>query len=146
MSKISNSVLALAFVASLLPINVATASDLSPEQLADARSRVQAAATLAAIGKAENDGDLLVAAAKLLAKAGGPVAIPGEPLKDGKPTAYSLKGLLDQAKAAGADTGSAEKAAMSMPSPTAASCYWYYSRNGFSANYQWPFYTVISNS
>lgn len=61
MSRILKSVLALAFVTSLVPVNLAGASDLSPEQLADARARVSAAATLAAIGKAENDGDLLIA-------------------------------------------------------------------------------------
>lgn len=137
MSKISKSVLALAFVASILPVNLVRAGDSSPEQLADARSRVAAAATLAAIGKAENDGDMLAVAAKLLAKAGGPVAIPGEPLKDGKPTAFDLKGLLAQAKAAGADTSSAEKAAMSMPSTAASYCYWYYSCDTYATSCTW---------
>jgi len=138
MSKILKSVLALGFVASLVPVNLAGASDLSPEQLADARARVSAAATLAAIGKAENDGDLLLAAAKLLGKAGAPVAVPGEPLKDGKPTAYNIKGLLDQAKAAGANTSSAETAAMSAPMPGAASsCYWYYSCDTYATSCTW---------
>jgi hypothetical protein len=137
MSKTLKTVLALAFVASIIPANLARAGDMSPEQMADARARVSAAATLAAIGKAENDGDMLIVAAKLLAKAGAPVAIPGEPLKDGKPTAYSLKGLLDQAKAAGADTGPAEKAAMSMPSHVSASCYWYYSCDTYATSCTW---------
>jgi hypothetical protein len=95
------------------------------------------AASIAASGKAENDGDMLLVAAKLLTKAGGPVAVPGEPLKEGKPTAFDIKGLLAQAKAAGANTDAAEKAAMSMQAPSASYCYWYYSCDSYATNCQW---------
>jgi hypothetical protein len=137
MSRIAKSVLVLALIASTSPVGLTNAADLTPQQLADARARVEVAATLAAIGKAENDGDMLLVAAKLLAKAGGPVAVPGEPLKEGKPTAFDIKGLLAQAKAAGANTDAAEKAAMSMQAPSASYCYWYYSCDSYATNCQW---------
>ena len=135
MSRIAKS--ALALIVSTAPVSLTNAADLTPQQLADARARVEVAATLAAIGKAENDGDMLLVAAKLLAKAGGPVAVPGEPLKEGKPTAFDIKGLLAQAKAAGANTDAAEKAAMSMQAPSASYCYWYYSCDSYATNCQW---------
>ena len=81
------------------------------------RPRVETAANLAAIGKAEKDGDLLLAAAKLLSKVDAPVALQGAELKDGKPASFALSTYLDEAKALGADTS---KAPMSKPQPAAS--------------------------
>lgn len=115
------------------------ALDMTPQQLADARARVAAAATLAAIGRAEKDGDMLLVAAKLLAKAAGAVAIPGEPLKDGKPTTYNLKGLLEESKALGVDAGKADREAVSILRPVSASCYWHYSCDSYETSCQWMY-------
>lgn len=126
----------IACASSLSPLK---ALDMTPQELADARARVAAAATLAAIGRAEKDGDMLLVAAKLLAKAGGAVAIPGEPLRDGKPTTYNLKGLLEASKALGVDAGKADSEAKSILRPLTATCYWHYSCDGYQTSCQWMY-------
>ena len=56
----------------------------------DARTKVATAVALANIATAEKDGEALLVATRLLASA-GPVAKPGEALKDGKPTLFELR-------------------------------------------------------
>jgi hypothetical protein len=139
MSAFTKSVLAAAIIACVLPLGEGVALDLTPQQLADSRARVAAAATLAAIGRVEKDGDMLLVAAKLIAKSGGAVAIPGMPLTNGKPTTYSLKGLLEESKALGVDAGKADQEAIFMTPVVNASCFWHYSCDSYQTSCQWMY-------
>ncbi|MGE3829688.1 MAG: hypothetical protein AB7F76_01720 [Parvibaculaceae bacterium] len=133
MSSFRKCLASLLVAASFVAAPVVSADQLTPKQLADARTRVETAANLAAIGKAEKDSELLLVAAKLLSKVDAPVALPGSDLKDGKPTSLALGSYLDEAKALGADTS---KAAMSKPLPASDYCYWYYSCDSYN-NCMW---------
>lgn len=131
--------LATALIAFTFPASASKALDMTPQELADARARVAAAATLAAIGRAEKDGDMLLVAARLLAKAGGAVAIPGAPLSEGKPTTYSLKGLLEESKSLGVDAGKADQEAIFMTPVVNANCFWHYSCDRYETSCQWMY-------
>lgn len=114
----------------------ALAQEMTPEQQADARTRVQTAVSLANIAMAEKDGEALAVAARLMASA-GPVAKPGEKLVDGKPTLFDLSEMMKSAKDMGADTAKAEAMATSAsPTVSPRDGYWYYSCDSFN-NCQW---------
>ncbi len=133
MSSFRKCLASLLVAASFAAAPIVSADQLTPQQLADARTRVETAANLAAIGKADKDGELLLAAAKLLSKVDSPVALPGAELKDGKPVSLALGSYVDEAKSLGADTS---KAAMSKPLPASNYCYWYYSCDSWN-NCMW---------
>jgi|GEM_PF-4838875 len=114
-------------LAGFAAISAVSAQDnLPPEQLA-MRTRVQTAANLAMIAEAEQDGQMMAVAAKLMSSAGR-VAKPGKPAADGKPEFFDLKAMLSTAGGLGADTGKATEAlAMSKPLPAKDYCaigYW----------------------
>jgi hypothetical protein len=110
----------------------------TPQQLANDRTAVETAANLAAIAEADKDGAALLVAAKLLARL-GPVAKPGEALKDGKPVLLDVKALAETAKSLGADAGTADGvAAMSKPQPHGDYCYWYYNCDS-NNNCRWEY-------
>ena len=110
----------------------------SPQQLASDRTTVETAANLAAIAEANKDGAAMLVAAKLLAGV-GPVAKPGEVLKDGKPVLLDVKALAEAAKSLGADAGAADGvAAMSKPQPKGEYCYWYYNCDS-NNNCRWDY-------
>jgi hypothetical protein len=114
------------------------AADMTPQQQADARTKVQTAVSLAMIAEAEKDGDALLVAAKMLSTA-GPVAKPGGEVKDGNPTMFDVGELVMSAKEFGADAAKADEVAkMVEPAGTTArgEGYWYYSCDSYN-NCQW---------
>jgi hypothetical protein len=128
----------LAAVLSFTSLPAAHADGLTPEQQANARITVETAANLAAIAESTKDGAAMLVAAKLLAGV-GPVAKPGEALKDGKPVLLDVKALAESAKSLGADAGTADGvAAMSKPQPLGEYCYWYYNCDS-NNNCRWDY-------
>ncbi len=93
--------LSLAFAAGLGSTTLAFAGGMTPQQQADARTKVETAVALANIAKADKDGEAMLVAARMLAEA-GPVAEQGAKMKDGKPTLMDT-GKMAWAKEMGAD-------------------------------------------
>jgi hypothetical protein len=85
------------------------------QKLANDRARVETAMSLVTLGEAENDGQMLAVAAKLLADV-GPVALPGKTGADGTPEFIDLEALIGTAGRNGGDVGRA-RTAMSVAKP-----------------------------
>jgi hypothetical protein len=98
----------------LFPTLTFSADQMTPAQLADARVKAETAHRLVVLGREMKDANMLLSAAKLM-EAVGPVADPAQGMKEGKPVAYDVKGLLDEAGALGADSKSVEALKASMP-------------------------------
>ena len=129
--------LALAFAAGLGSTTLAFAGGMTPEQQADARTKVETAVALANIAKADKDGEAMLGAARRLAEA-GPVAEQGAKMTDGKPTFIDAGKVAAMAKELGAYATKADAvASMATSGETARSDgYWYYSCDSFN-NCQW---------
>lgn len=134
MTRMNTGLAALALA--LASAGLAQAGDLTGPATGDARTKVATAVALANIARAEKDGEALLVAAKLLATA-GPVAEPGNAVKDGKPTLLDIAGLIVQAKEMGADAGKADEIAkLATPTSARSDGYWYYSCDSYN-NCQW---------
>jgi hypothetical protein len=133
MTRIGSSLIAVAMMTAGL-VSTAAAADLTGAAAGDARTKVATAVALANIATAEKDGEALLVATRLLASA-GPVAKPGEVLKDGKPTLFDVSAMAASAKELGADAAKADEVAK-LPTAERADGYWYYSCDSFN-NCQW---------
>lgn len=123
--------LALVAMSSVALAGAAYANDVTSKEGADARTKVATAVALVNIAMADKDGDALLVAARMLAKA-GPVARLGEPVSDGNPALYDLAALAASAKEMGADAAKADEVAK-LAAPTAAPRgYWYYTCDSFN--------------
>jgi hypothetical protein len=118
-------------------VSLAYAQQLSPDEQAAARTKVQTAVALAEIAEAEGDADALLVAARMLSSI-GPVAKKGEALGD-KPTLYSHQEMASTAKQMGADATKADAVAtMSTAETEPTYCYWYYNCDSWN-NCQWQY-------
>ena len=127
--KTIRTVLVLALTAGLG--TAAFAQDMTPEQQAEMRTKVQTAMSLANIAMAEKDGQALMVAARMMAAAGA-VAKPGEKVVDGKPTLVNV----DEMMKAATDMGATPMATDAMKAASPTSGYWYYSCDSYN-NCQW---------
>ncbi|UVK36694.1 hypothetical protein LHFGNBLO_003649 [Mesorhizobium sp. AR10] len=130
-------VIALAFAAGIGSTNLTFADEMTPEKLADARTKVETAVALANIAKADKDGEAMLVAARMLAEA-GPVAEQGTKVTDGKPTLMDAGKMAIMAKEMGADAKKADAVASTATSAgeTSRDGYWYYSCDSYN-NCQW---------
>lgn len=131
-------ILALAFAAGLGSTTLAFADGMTPEKLADARTKVETAVALANIAKADKDGEAMLVAARMLAEAGA-VAEQGAKMKDGKPTLMDAGKMAKMAKEMGADAKKADAVASMATSAgekPRSDGYWYYSCDSYN-NCQW---------
>lgn len=133
MAIITKTALAVALAAGF--VGTSQAADLTGAATADARTKVATAIALANIATAEKDGEALLVAAKLLASA-GPVAKPGETVKDGKPTLFDAAAMAASAKELGADAARADAVAQMPSASVRGDGYWYYSCDSYN-NCQW---------
>lgn len=125
---------AIAAVAAIMAVGSAAAADLTSKEGADARTRVETAVALANIAMAEKDGEALLVATRMLAKA-GPVAKAGEAA--GKPAMYDIGAMAASAKEMGADAAKADEVAKMAAEPTSSTRgYWYYSCDSYN-NCMW---------
>ena len=134
MTRFGRSLIAVTMMSAGLVL-MAAAADLTGAATGDARTKVATAVALANIATAEKDGEALLVAARLLASA-GPVAKPGEALKDGKPTLFDVAAMAASAKELGADAAKADEVAKMPTASERSDGYWYYSCNSFN-NCQW---------
>lgn len=79
-------------------------------KLADDRAKVETAMSLIALGEAEQDGQMLAVAARLLAGV-GPVARPGKSGAGSEPEFVNVEALIEAAGGFGGDTARAVRAA-----------------------------------
>lgn len=84
------------------------------QKLANDRAKVETAMSLIALGEAEDDGQMLAVAARLLAGV-GPVALPGE--SGAEPEFVDLEALIGSAGRSGGDT---QRARTALSTPRAA--------------------------
>lgn len=115
-----------------LSSSAAITQPLSAEEQLNARGKLQTAVALAEIAEAEQDGEAMLVAARLLSSL-GTVAKRDQP-EDGETVYYSVKELADMAKGFGADGDRAE-ALMSTPEEQRSICYWEFKCGTFDCDW-----------
>ena len=134
MTRIGRSLIAVTMMTAGL-VSMAAAADLTGAATGDARTKVATAVALANIATAEKDGEALLVATRLLASA-GPVAKPGEALKDGKPTLFDVCGHGGVRQGTGRRRGQGRRGRQDADRRERGDGYWYYSCDSFN-NCQW---------
>ena len=107
---------------------------LTAAQIADGRSKAQAANTLIVLGRSAKDPEMLMVAAKLLSGVDAPVADPKATSADGKPVFYDVDSLVAEAKSYSANR-SAEQAPQSRN--YSGFCHYEYLCDSLSCGYEW---------
>lgn len=137
--RINSRIFSLASALLLSSAALASADDLTPQQMAEARAKVQTAVELARMAEETKDGDMMLVAARLMATV-GPVAMSASKAGE-RPPMFDVKKMAARAKELGADPVKADGVAVQPSSSSYTPSFWQqdYCPAGYNCTMTWVY-------